>query len=77
MYLWTPAFLKPFNLLSVIFLIFDAVVPFIVLIDLKIIGPEFGVVPAYGLLAAGIIAIYLAAATVVNTVFGKKIYPVL
>jgi succinate-acetate transporter protein len=34
-------------------------------------------IPAYALLVAAIIAIYLSAALVVNTTFGRKIFPVI
>ena len=76
-YLWTPAFCKPFSLLSLVVLALDAALPFIALIDLKVLPAELSVIPAYALLAAGAIGIYLSAALVVNTAFGRKIYPVI
>ena len=76
-YLWTPAFLKPFNLLSLIVLALDVALPFIVLTDLKVIPASYSAVAAYALLASALIAIYLSAALVVNTAFGKTIYPVI
>jgi len=75
--LWTPAFLKSFSLLSLIVLALDVALPFITLIDLGVLSGDFKPVPAYALLVAGIIAIYLSGAIVVNTVFGRKIYPVI
>ncbi|MCL2507556.1 MAG: hypothetical protein FWF05_00120 [Oscillospiraceae bacterium] len=75
--LWTPAFLKTFSLLSLIVLTLDVALPFITLIDLQVLPKSFSPVPAYALLLAGLIAIYLSAALVVNTTFGKKIYPVI
>jgi len=77
MLLWTPAFLKPFSLLSLIVLALDVALPFITLIDLRILPASFAFVPAYALLIAGLIGIYLSAAIVVNTALGKKLYPVL
>jgi len=77
LYLWTPAFLKSFSLLSVIVLALDVALPFIFLLDLKILPPGFSPVPAYALLAAGIIALYYSAALVVNGVYGRRIYPVI
>lgn len=76
-YMWTPAFFKKLNLLSFIVLALDVALPFITLTDLKLIPAEFGHVAGWALLAAALIAIYLGAAMVVNTTFGKKIYPVL
>jgi len=74
--LWTPAFFKPVSLLSLIVLTLDVALPFIVLVDLKVLPAGFSVVPAYALLAAGLIALYLSAAQIVNTAFGKTVYPV-
>ncbi len=76
-YLWTPAFFKTFSLLSLIVLALDVALPFIVLVDLKVLSADFSPIAAYALLVSGIIAIYLSAALVVNTTFGKKIYPVI
>ncbi len=76
-YLWTPAFLKQFNLLSLVVLALDVALPFIALIDLKVLPSSLSPIPAYALLVSGLIAIYLSAALVVNTTFGKKIYPVI
>lgn len=75
--LWTPAFLKSFSLLSLVVLALDVALPFITLIDLKVLSADFSFVPAYALLTAGIIALYLSAALVVNITYGKKVYPVL
>ena len=73
--LWTPAFMKKFGLLSLIVLLLDVALPFITLLDLGVLGAGFKPVPAYALLLAGIIAVYLSAALIVNTTYGKKIYP--
>ena len=73
--LWTPAFLKSFGLLSLVVLALDVALPFIALIDLKALPAGLSVIPAYALLAAGCIALYLSAAMIVNTAYGKKIYP--
>ncbi len=73
--LWTPAFCKKFGLLSIIVLLLDVALPFIALLDLKLISKTLAVVPAWCLLAAAVVAVYLSAAMVVNTTFGKKLYP--
>jgi succinate-acetate transporter protein len=77
LWLWTPAFCKPFSLLSLVVIAIDVAVPFIALMDLKLISGDFAIIPAVALLCAGIIAIYLCSAMVVNTAFGRKIYPVI
>jgi succinate-acetate transporter protein len=76
-YLWTPAFLKSFNLLSIVVLALDAALPFITLIDLKLIPASLSPIPAYALLISGLTAIYLSSALVVNTTYGYKKYPVI
>ncbi len=76
-YLWTPAFFKSLTLLSFVVIALDIALPFITLLDLKVLPASFSVVPAYALLVSGLIAIYLSAAMVVNTTYGRKIYPIL
>ncbi|MDR2687484.1 MAG: GPR1/FUN34/YaaH family transporter [Oscillospiraceae bacterium] len=76
-YLWTPAFFKPFGLLSLVVLALDVALPFITLVDMQVLPAAFSKVSAYALLAAGVIALYLGAAQVVNTAFGRKVYPVI
>lgn len=77
MVLWTPAFFKKFSLLSIIILFVDIALPFIALTDLGVIPKSFSHISAWALLAAGAVAVYLASATVVNTAFGKKVYPLI
>lgn len=74
--LWTPAFFKKFSLLSVIILLLDVALPFIALTDLQLIPKAYSVISAWALLLAGIVAVYLSAAIVVNTTCDKKIYPI-
>lgn len=73
--LWTPAFFKTPLLLTLVVLALDVSLPFITLIDLGVLPKAYSVIPAWGLLVAGILAIYLSAAIVVNTAFGRKVYP--
>ena len=75
--LWTPAFLKTFSLLSLIVIAIDVALPFITLIDLGVLSARFSVIPAYALLVAALLAIYLSAALIVNTAYGRKVYPVI
>lgn len=73
--LWTPAFFKNFGLLSLIVLALDVALPFIALTDLGLISKSMSVVPAWALLVAGLIAVYLCSAIIVNSAFGKNVYP--
>ena len=76
-WLWTPAFFKTFGFLSLIVSALCVACPVIALIDLELLPKNYAFIPAYALLAAALIAIYYSAAIVVNTAYGKKVYPVL
>jgi succinate-acetate transporter protein len=76
-YLWTPAFMKSFGLLSLVVLALDVALPFITLNDFQILPVHLRAIPAYALLVAALFAIYLSAALVVNTTFGRKVFPVI
>jgi succinate-acetate transporter protein len=73
--LWTPAFFKSPLVLTLIVLALDVSLPFIALMDLGIIPKSFSFIPAWGLLVAGIMGIYLSSAIIVNGAFGKEVYP--
>lgn len=73
--MWTPAFFKTPLVLTLIVLALDVALPFITLMDIGILSKSFAVIPAWALLIAGILAIYLSAAIVVNGAFGKEVYP--
>jgi succinate-acetate transporter protein len=75
-FLWLPAFFKKVSILSFIVLLVAIALPFIAFGDM---GYNLGVlshIPSYALLFAGILAIYMSAAIVVNNAFGKMIYPI-
>ena len=76
--LWTPAFFKGPALLFIIVLLLDLAVPCIVFADLKIFEPEISLIfsnaAGWLLLLCGIIGIYLSAALLVNTTYGKEIF---
>ena len=74
-WLWTPAFFTKFSLLSVIVALLDAALPFITLVDLGVLSKDFSHIPAWLLLSAGMVAVYLCSAIVVNSAFKKIIYP--
>ncbi len=73
--LWTPAFFAKFSLLSIIVALLDVALPFIALTDLGVLAKTWSVVPAWALLAAGCVAVYLCSAQIVNGACGKKVYP--
>lgn len=73
--LWTPAFFKSNALLALIVLCLDFSLVFITFMDLGIMPAQMSMFPAVGMLAAGCMAVYLAAGMVVNHTYGKKIYP--
>jgi succinate-acetate transporter protein len=74
-FMWTPAFLTKFSLLSVIVLLLDVALPFIALTDLAVIPKSYGQISAWALLFAGVVAVYLGAAMVVNQAYGRVVYP--
>lgn len=74
--MWTPAFFKtPLPLLAIVLLL-DVALPFIAIIDLGLISKSWAVIPAWTLLFAGFIAIYLSAAIIVNTAYGRSVFPI-
>lgn len=73
--LWTPAFLVKFSLLSVIVLLLDFALPFITLVDLGLLPKGYLQISAWCLLAAGLTGVYLSGAMVVNTAYGRMLYP--
>lgn len=74
-YMWTPAFFKTPLVLTLIVLALDVALPFITLMDLGILPKTYSVIPAWALLIAGVFGIYLSAAIIVNTAFGRQVYP--
>ncbi len=75
MWAWTPAFFKTPALLTLIILALDVALPFICLTDMGVLPVTFKIIPAWALLVAGIAGFYLSAAIIVNTAFGKNVYP--
>ena len=77
--LWTPAFFKGPGLLFILVVVLNIALPCIVINDLKLVSGMASTVLAYiagyALLTCGIIGIYLSAAIIVNTTFGREILP--
>ncbi len=74
-WLWTPAFFVKFSLLSVVVILLDLALPIIALTDLGVMAKTASPIAGWLLLASGVVAIYLCAAQVVNTAYGRKVYP--
>ena len=74
-WLWTPAFFTKFSLLSIIVALLDGALPFIALVDLGLLPKSLSVIPAWLLLSAAAVAVYLCSAIIVNGAFNKKVYP--
>jgi Predicted membrane protein len=75
--LWTPAYFKGTSILALAVIFLDIAVVAIALMDLKILDKATGdPIAAYTLLITGILALYLSAALVLNTAFGKSILPI-
>ena len=75
--LWTPAFFKSFNLLSLVILFVDIALPFVALTDLGVIPKDLAHIAGWSLLVAGLLAVYLCSALIVNQAFGRTVYPVI
>ena len=68
-----PCFLKSPRVLFILGVLLDLIVWGIVLMDFGFDKAIFAPITAWGLLIAGILGIYLAAAVAINTEFGKAI----
>ena len=75
-YLWAPAFFKTPNVLSLIVVALGISLPFITLKDFGILAKSLYVIPAWGLLIAGILGIYLSGALIINNTYGKTVLPI-
>lgn len=74
---FTPAYLKrgPATL-TIALLLLDAALPFIMLVDLKVISAStFNPVAGWLLLASGLFALYTCIAMINNNAFGKQVLP--
>ncbi|BAE83501.1 acetate uptake transporter family protein [Desulfitobacterium hafniense] len=73
--LWTPAYFKATSVLTMIVILIDIAVVQVAFLDLGVLSPSFKPFAAYALLFAGILAMYLSAALILNTTYGKTILP--
>jgi succinate-acetate transporter protein len=75
-YLLTPAFFKAPLPLTLVVLFLDIALPFITLMDMHVLSHDIAIIPGVSLLCAGLSALYLSGAIVVNTAFGRNVMPV-
>lgn len=54
----------------------DVAVVLIALMDIGLLGASFKPIAAYALLITGLLGIYLSSAIIVNTAYGKSIFPI-
>lgn len=73
--MWTPAYFKAPRLLTCAVLALDVAVPIVALLDLKLVGPAMAPVAGYALLIAGLLALYISTAIVINTAYAKEVLP--
>lgn len=73
---WTAAYLKESPaIMSMVVLLLDVGVFFVTFMDMGVLARSFSPAAAYFLLAAGLGALWVAAATIVNTAFGRTVLP--
>jgi len=75
LWLWTPAFFRSPLFLTIIVILVDIATLVVSFMDLGIITATNAPIAGWSLLIAGIFALYLCAAMVVNGVYGRKVYP--
>jgi succinate-acetate transporter protein len=73
--MWTPAYFKGTSILALVVILVDIAVVQVAFLDLGVLSPSFKPFAAYALLAAGILAMYLSAALILNTTYGKTVLP--
>ncbi len=74
--LWTPAYLKESPaVMSVVVMLLDIGVFFVTFMDMGVLGHHYAPIAAYFIVAAGFGALWVAAAIILNTAFGKTILP--
>ena len=74
--LWTPGYFKSPLVMTLLVLALDVALPLIALKDMGIMNPATAA-PIIGiaLLIGGSFGIYMAAGTILNTVFGRQVLP--
>ncbi|MEQ8175526.1 MAG: hypothetical protein ABRQ26_10720 [Syntrophomonadaceae bacterium] len=74
--LWTPAYLKQSPaVMSLVVLLLDVGVFFVTFMDMGKLGHQYASIAAYFILVAGALALWVAAAGILNAAFGKTVLP--
>jgi len=74
--LWTPAYLKESSaIMSIVVLLIDVTVFFVTFMDMGVLNHSYAITASYIVVVAGCGAIYVAAAGILNTAFGKTVLP--
>jgi succinate-acetate transporter protein len=74
--LWTPAYLKQSPaIMSLVVLLLDVGVFFVTFMDMGKVSHHYSSIAAYFILVAGALALWVAAAGILNAAFGKTVLP--
>jgi succinate-acetate transporter protein len=74
---WTPAYLKTAPMLmSLLVLMLDVGISLIAFMDLHLLSHSVAIIPAYMCIIGAAISLYLSAAIMINTAFGKSVLPI-
>lgn len=74
--LWTPAYLKQSPaIMSLVVLLLDVGVFFVTFMDMGKVSHNYASTAAYFILVAGTLALWVAAAGILNAAFGKTVLP--
>ena len=74
--LWTPAYMKGSNaIMSLCVICVDIAAFFVAFIDMGVLDHTMKAIPGWFLFIAGWLGIYIAAAIILNTAFGKSVLP--
>lgn len=73
--LWTPAYLKAPLYLFVAILVMDIACPMPTLMKLGMLAPTVAPIIGWLILVAGSLGLWLGACIIVNTTFGRQVYP--
>lgn len=75
--MWTPAFFKGPSVMTLLVVLIDIALPIITFMDMKVLSSSYAPIAGYALLGAGILAVYVSAAHILNAAFGKQVLPML
>jgi hypothetical protein len=73
--LWTPAYFKSPLIMSLLVVVLDVALMIVALKDLGVLAASWGPIAGNLLLVSGILGLYMAAAIVTNTAYGRNVFP--